>query len=265
MRSVDTALRHSHPRPARRHPCGADQAGALTTPIRCLVLAVLAFTMAACSGTPSPPPSAGLTPTAIPLLGDLAGGPGGPRTLVGLLYVTQDGALLAEGLSLSGPSPLPLGATPIWLGSLRLPDDAPLRAAGAVRYGPAQIAGRLEGPGSFGPTGDFRYMMESPRVELLSVRELDITLLLGNSALYEGQAVHLRGQLLASADSALLSQRLGQGGVPDAAALQVKLAAPIRDRALLDGLSGTGAARYGPVAILGVWRAGVLVPLVMQR
>lgn len=228
-----------------------------------LLLATALLT--ACAGAPSPPPAAGPAPTAIPLLEDLAGRAGGPRTLVGLLYVTQDGALLAEGLSLSGPSPLALGATPIWLGSLRLPDDAPLRAAGAVRYGPAQIAGRLEGPGSFGPTGDFRYMMDSPQVDLLSVRELDIALLLGNSALYEGQAVHLRGQILASADSALLSQRLGQGGVPDAAALQVKLAAPIRDRALIDSLSGDGPARYGPVSILGVWRAGVLVPLVILK
>lgn len=227
------------------------------------MLVLAAILLVACAGTPPPAP-AGLAPTAIPLLGDLAGRAGGQRTLVGLLYVTQDGALLAEGLSLSGPSPLPLGATPVWLGALQFPDDALLRDAGAARYGPAQIAGLLEGPGSFGPTGDFPYLMDAPQVELLSVRELDIALLLGNSRLYEGQAVRLRGQLLASADSALLSQRLGQGGVPDAAALQVKLAAPIHDTALLDGLRGTGAARYGPVEILGIWRGGTLVPLVIQ-
>jgi hypothetical protein len=221
--------------------------------------------LVACAGTPRPAPPAGITPTVIPLLQDLAGQPGGPRTLVGLLYVTGDGALLAEGLSVSGASPLPLGATPVWLGALSLPADAPLDAVGAVRYGPAQIAGLLEGPGSFGPTGGFRYMIADPQVELLTVRELGIPLLLGNSALYEGQVVRLSGQLLASADSALLSERLGEGGVPDAAALQVKLAAPLLDRALIDQLLGEGAARYGPVVILGVWRGGALVPLMMVR
>lgn len=227
------------------------------------MLVLAATLLVACAGAPQPAPSAGATPTAIPLLEDLAGQAGGPRTLVGLLYVSQDGALLAEGLSLSAALPLPLGATPVWLGAPRLPDDAALSVAGAVRYGPAQVAGFLEGPGSFGPTGAFRYMLADPQVELLSVRELSIPLLLGNSPLYEGQAVRVGGQLLASEDSALLSERLGAGGVPDAAALQVKLAAPIQDAALVRSLRGAGAARYGPVAILGIWRGGALVPLVI--
>lgn len=228
-----------------------------------LILCLLMVLLAACAGAPPPPAPAESPPTAIPLLRDLPDRVSGPVMVIGLLYITQDGGLLVDGLSLSAATPLPTGAGPIWLGALRLPADPPLTDYGAARYGPAQIAGQLEGPGAYGPQGRYRYQIGAPQVELLSVRELDIPLLLSNSGLYERQAIHLSGQLLVSADSALLSERLGQGGVPDATARQVKLAAPLDDQTLIDRLAGAGAARYGPVQILGLWRDGTLVPLVV--
>jgi len=222
------------------------------------------FLLAACGPTqplPSPPPP---VPT-IAAVGEILAGPTvGPLRLVGYLYITPEGAALVDSLSFSAALPAPVEPGGIWLGDVpALPDAVPLVEAGSVRYAIVTAEGTLEGPGAFGPRGAYSYQLLEPRVEPLSVRDLSMRLLLDNSGLYAGQPVRLQGQLLANADGAVLVERLGPGGVPEASALQIKLAPTTHDRALLEQLSpaGNGDVRFGPVEVTGIWRSNRLYPL----
>jgi hypothetical protein len=62
---------------------------------------------------------------------------------------------------------------------------------------------------------------------------------------------------------ALLVDQLGAGRPPMPKARQIKLRAPLQDRALLGRLKGVsvGAIRFSHVQVEGFWRAGVLLPL----
>lgn len=232
--------------------------------MRPLIVIAIALLLAGCGGAtaarPTPPPA----PT-LPAVGEItAGATPGPVRTVGYLLVTPDGAAMVDGLRLSGPgAPAPTGGGGIWLGATPpLPAEPTLTTAGDVAYVVAEADGRLEGPGQYGPGGRFAYSLADAVVRPRSARDLTIPLLLANSGLYEGQPVRLRGQILASADSALLVERIGPGGVPDAQALQVKLArAP--DEATLAALTqgSEGRVSYGPAEVIGIWRAGRLYPL----
>jgi hypothetical protein len=209
------------------------------------------------------------TPTAasaphLPSVGELlAVAPTGEVAVVGYLFMNSEGAALVDGLRLID-QPAPLDAAGLWIGAPpTLPADTLITVAGEVRYLIAEARGRLEGPGAFGPDGRYRYRLTE--VELLpqTPRMLSIALLLANSARYEGQAVQVAGQLLATTDSALLVERIGEGGVPENAALQIKLEAPPRDESLAARLrrSADGRVAFGPVEITGLWRSGRLYPL----
>lgn len=230
------------------------------------LLSLIVLLLTACgrpsADTPPPPP---LAPT-LPTVGEVLAAPvAGPVRIVGLLYITDDGAALVDELGI-GPSGAvaPLDDGGIWMGRLA---DLPTAASGLApderRPAVVEVTGRLAGPGSFGPAGRYRYRLDEPELKPLTWRDLTIALLLENSALYEGQPVRLQGQILTGPGTALLVERLGAGGVPDAGALQVKLAAPPRDPSLRAALrtSADGGLSFGPVEIAGLWRAGTLSPL----
>lgn len=223
----------------------------------------LALTLAACAPAAQTPPTPPPAPT-LPAVAELLDqGAAGPIRTVGYLYAGPEGTVLADSLRAGEAGPPGPGAG-VWLdGAPALPADSPTTAAGDARYTIVEARGTLEGPGQFGPGGRYAYRMVAPELRPLSVRELTIPLLLQNSGLYEGQPVRLEGQLIATGDSAILVERLGPGGVPEAAALQLKLAAPPRDPAVAAGLrqAGSGDVRFGPVQITGLWRAGRLYPL----
>jgi hypothetical protein len=138
-----------------------------------------------------------------------------------------------------------------------------LHSAGGVRYAPVLARGRWEGPGAYGAAGKYRYQLVSARLERLSVQDATVGELIDRPTSYDGRLIRVAGGLLVHEQSALLVDRLGPGGVPAPDARQVKLRAPLADRALLDRLKGPagGAVRYGQVQIEGFWRAGALVPL----
>lgn len=233
-------------------------------PMRLLIVMAFALALASCGGADPPPPTPPPAPT-LPAVGEiLAGATPGPIRAVGYLIVTPDGAAMVDGLRLVGPgAPAPLDEGGIWLGATPpLPPEPTLTTGGGVAYVVAEVDGRLEGPGQYGPGGRYAYSLAEPVVRPRSARDLTIALLLANSGLYEGQPVRVSGQLLATAGSALLIERIGPGGVPDDQALQVKLArAP--DKATLAGLTqgGEGRVSYGPAEVIGIWRAGRLYPL----
>jgi hypothetical protein len=227
----------------------------------------LLLLLAACSSGARPSPTAAPAPT-LPAVGELveAAAPG-PVTTVGYLYTTAEGSVLADSLSAgANGAPAPAEGLSVWIESApTLPADSSALVEGGASYALVEARGALEGPGQFGPGGRYAFQMVAPVLKPLSVRELTIQLLLENSGLYEGQAVHIQGQLIADAEAAILVERLGRGGVPEADALQLKLAAPPRDPAVAAGLSpaGSGKVRYGPVDITGLWRADRLYPLLV--
>ncbi len=221
--------------------------------------------LTACGREAAAPPAPPAAPT-LPTVGEILARPTpGAITTVGYLFTTSEGAALVDGLRLSGAgAPAAIDASAIWLGPAPTLSAGGLTTAGAVGYAIVEATGRLEGPGQYGPGGRYSYSLADPVLSARSARDLRIALLLANSSLYEGQPVRLSGQLLLSPDTALLVESMGAGGVPDANALQVKLAIPPRDPSLAAALKGNGRVSYGPVEIIGLWRGGRLYPLAVS-
>lgn len=231
---------------------------------------VLLFFLTACGGTPAP------SVRSLPATSDvfsvrdlLASTPAsGAVTVIGYLYVDPDGAMLTDGLSFSDdaqPRLLNQDAThQIWLGSL---DDTligvTLQDSGPVQYGIVQSHGQLEGPGQFGPDERYRYQLTPNSLTALTAQEVILPTLFADATLYENEVLRIRGDLLASADSAILVEDVGAGGVPVPDSLQIKLTAPIRDQALLQQLARAPdmSVYFGAVEIEGLWQRGVLQPL----
>jgi hypothetical protein len=227
-----------------------------------MYLIMLLLLLAGCGGQAAT--STAASGMLLPPVGEvLADPPTGHVATIGYLFINGEGAALVDGLRLID-QPAPLDATGLWLGATPdLPADTLITVAGEVRYLIVEARGRLDGPGSFGPEGRYRYQLAEAELLPQTPRTLSIGLLLANSERYEGQTVQIEGQLLTTSDSALLVERIGEGGVPDNAALQVKLEAPPRDEALAARLrrSADGRVTFGSVEITGLWRAGRLYPL----
>jgi hypothetical protein len=235
---------------------------------------LIIFLLVACSDvSPTIQLPATPTPFAFTPLGDALakGAPasGVAITTVGYVVVDTGGARLTDGLSFSaGPTPQPLSdaAGQLWLGTnaaAALGDR--LRAAGTVRYTVVVARGRLTGPGTYGPSGQYRYQLSDPQLQPLAPQETSVAALLDNSAAYEGRFVRIAGSLLARANAALLVDRLGSGGLPAPGARQIKLRTPLRDQLLLARLQQTssGSVHFGAVQVEGFWRGGTLTPLAL--
>ncbi len=228
--------------------------------------------LAACGEASVPPPPPTPTPLRFTPLAEAlvlaASAPGGTDlTTAGYLVVDRMGARLVDGLSFSaGPIPQPLASLEeqIWLAADAANTlESRLYPAGDLRYAVVLARGRLEGPGAYGPGGSYRYQLRDPSVQALAPQETTIAVLLESPAAYDGQLVRIVGALLARDDAALLVEQLGAGGLPAPGARQIKLRAPLRDRALVERLqsAGGGTVRFGQVQIEGFWRNGTLLPL----
>ncbi len=199
----------------------------------------------------------------------LAGTPvRGVVTVVGYLFVRPNSVVLLDGLSFSAtPPPQPLTSDPaqqIWIGpSLESSVVAELSQRAAVRYGIVQARGELQGPGTFGPEGRYRYQFVPDNLISLSPQVVTINDLFASAATYEQQLIRVEGMLLTSEDTVLLVSELGAGGVPAPDSRQLKLPTPLRDQALLGQLSQVADSPiyFGPVQIDGIWRGDVLHPL----
>jgi hypothetical protein len=232
---------------------------------------LLVFVLVACGDIVSPP---ALPPTPTPLaftpLGELLGrnmpAAGAEITTIGYVVVGDTGARLLDGMSFSaGAAPQPLaGVSQVWLGTDVVGSlGGLLQHAGDVRYAVVVARGRLEGPGTYGPEGNYHYQLNNPRLQTLTHEETSIAALLDNTTAYEGRLVRVAGGLLARKDSALLVEQLGAGGLPAPGTRQIKVHGPLRDTALLKQLKHTpnGAIHFGQVQIEGLWRGGQITPL----
>lgn len=233
--------------------------------MRHLFFLILLLALAGCAASESGLNTTPLPQPTVPAVAEALSRPPAERFVaIGYLYITDAGTALASGLSFSqGGAPVPLEPPgTIWIPQPPpLPTDAGVETRGNVRYLIVRAQGRLSGPGSYGPGGRSAYQLDEVLLEPLSVRDLSIPLLLANSGIYDNQPVRLEGQLLLSGSTALLVDQLGSGGVPAADAKQIKLLGTIADPALRARLSAGGAARYGSVQIIGIWRRSGLYPL----
>jgi hypothetical protein len=150
-----------------------------------------------------------------------------------------------------------------------------IRALGnAVRLGLGETApsgslvlarGRLQLAGA---SGQRELVVES--LVVVVPEETSVGALLDRSALYNGRLVRVNGGAVISGSSAVLVDQLGDGGIPQPGARQIKLRPVARDEALLARLrtsSSTGdqqGPRFGRVQIEGYWRDAALVPLIIR-
>ncbi len=232
--------------------------------MRYLVLFVLSLSLVACGGVS--PTATPVALASVPLISELlADPPPGPVHSFAYLVRGPDGPFLAERLGPEGPLSETTGQ--LWLETLPpLPEDTPFAQSGTLRYTLVELWGQLEGPASYGPEGRYAYRLVEAQLVPRSAPEVHMPLLLSNSRLYENQPVRLVAQLLRTPDSALLVEQLGPGGVPEAGALQIKLVPSPYDPALSAALAGTpdGRISFGPVEVVGLWRAGRLAPLLVR-
>jgi hypothetical protein len=234
----------------------------------CFNLIWIACWLAACAGPlAEPTPTLTPAPDAATLVADLmqSGSPGGPAVLVGYLYADGQRAVLAPSLRYrpnAPPHPLPEGAAhQVWLGAAPEPAIvSSLQEHGSVRYALVQAEGQLEGPGTFGPDGTYPYQMRPTAYMVVTPRAATLAEIASSAHAYEGQYVRVQGVLLASDDSLLLVDAVGDGGVPAPGSTPVKLIWSLRDRYVLERLtqSSSGEVRFGAVQIEGIWRDGTL-------
>ena len=234
--------------------------------MRRLLTLIITLALVGCASAQSTPAAPPPPQPTIPAVAELSGQPEGRFEAIGYLYRTTEGAALVGGLSFSrGTVPAPLApAEAIWLPDPpALPAAATVGSVGEISYLIVRARGQLSATGSYGPGGSYARQLTNAALEPLSVRELSIKLLLDNAGIYDNQPIHLSGRLLLGASTALLVDQLGSGGVPTSDALQIKLVGPIEGAPLRERLTATsgGAAHFGAVQVIGIWRRSVLYPL----
>lgn len=193
----------------------------------------------------------------------------GPTTTLGYLLLDASGGRLSGALSFASGEPRSLtpASEQIWCGAqAQQVLNGNALGSGALRYAIVLASGFFEGPGSYGPSGAYRYQLREPELTVLAPEETTIAALLEqNSSDY--RLVRVNGSLLAQAESVLLVDQLGSGGIPATNAHAIKLRSAVRDQALIDRLQGVPGSqlRYGLVQVEGYWYAGTLTPLAMLR
>ncbi len=218
--------------------------------------------------TSTPTTSAGASMLVAELM--QSGTTGGPAVLVGYLHADGQRTVLAPGLSQrpnAPPRPLPDATShQVWLGAAPEPVvAADLRQQENVRYALVQVEGQLDGPGRFGPDGLYPYQIHPTAYLILTPLPVTLATLTADERLYEGQYVRVEGVLLASDDSLLLVDAVGEGGVPAPGSTPIKLVWLLRDRYVLEQLSqpASSQVRFGAVGAVGIWRDGTLWALAL--
>lgn len=166
----------------------------------------------------------------------------------------SNGQVLVPALSVVGAEPAPLLDTPasaIVLGGDPL---IGLTDAGATAYGVVNVRGTVQ----VGADGVRQVQPTSSKV--LMPTSITLAALYRDSSVYQGQVIAISGTLIIKADAALLVEAVGAGGVPSETAVQIKIAQPFNDAALVAALPNTsGTIRYGAATLIGIWQGNALV------
>lgn len=233
-----------------------------------LMLCVL---LGACQAGPAlPAPTA--TPATFALLADALGAaaPRPQTETIGYMLLDTAGATLVAALEfdLNGAAHVPAqSAVVVWLGSA-VPANiaARARATGALHYAAVRVRGSIEGPGAYGPSGQYPYQVTAPDLLPITPVETSIAELLDRPTAYQAQLLRVTGGLIVRDNAAILVESLGVGGLPTPKSRQLKLRGTVRDQALLARLKATtgGAVRFGAVQIEGILQNGALTPLAIR-
>lgn len=225
--------------------------------IQHLVCVLIIWFLAACSkpAEPSPSPLVPTAPPATPITALQAG----PVRTIGYLLVDTASCRLAEAVSLAGAQPQALGQQLACSIPEANASSGVLLEQGSLRQAIVLAEGQLQNTAGSAP------LLTATHYTVLVPEETSVASLLEQSSQYRGRVVRVNGSLVVdSQGGAILVDRLSSGGIPLPGARQVKVPGAARDTVLLQQLVEAGTVRYGSVQVEGLWRDGVLHPLVVR-
>ncbi len=229
--------------------------------LRLLALMVLLALLAACAGDPPP---ALPTPTPLPravvlpitaLLAEPQRWSGQSITVVGPVVLTSEDRVLLARMGDSATAITQTGKA-IWI-EQQPPDTITSQLSNGT--GLLKIRGKLSPPGAYGREQRFPYQISAETIEALKPEQTTLINLAQNPRALDRILLTVEGTLLAQKNSALLTDKVSEGGVP-VGTHQIKLPNADVDPDLLAQLKSSGEVRWGAVQVLGWWQDGALTP-----
>jgi hypothetical protein len=225
--------------------------------------------LTACATPTTPTPVMLPLPTAIPFTPFDSLPQQGQVTLVGYLLITNGSAILAPAASVGGTAPEALGNsnTRIWCGdATNLTLAGVLTTTGTAQHALVLASGILDPPGNYGSNGIFAHQLRNPQIQVVAPQEATVSDIRANMEIYRQRVVRVVGWLVLTSDSAVLIDKLGDGGMPAPNAVSLKLHHVPDDPAISAGLQNAsgGSVRYGQVQIEGAISDGALIPVTMR-
>ena len=229
--------------------------------LRLLALAVLLALSAACASeappalpTPTPLPRAVVLPITT-VLAEPQRWSGQSITVVAPVVLTSEDRLLIPKFGDSSTA-ITETSRAIWLE--QQPPDT-IRSQLSNGTGLLKIRGKLSPPGAYGREQRFPYQISAETIETLQPERTTLINLAQNPRALDRILLTVEGTLLAQHNSALLTDKVSEGGVP-VGQHQIKLPKVDLDPDLIEGLNSSGEVRWGAVQVLGWWQDGTLTP-----
>ncbi|HEX6288563.1 MAG TPA: hypothetical protein VFZ66_05195 [Herpetosiphonaceae bacterium] len=229
---------------------------------RLIIVGLLSSLLAACANelppalpTPTVAPRAVVVPITS-VLAEPQRWSGQTITVVAPTMVKNDDRVLMSALADSPVSSPGQAQQMIWLAEP--PPDA-IRSQLTDGTGVLKVRGQLSPPGAYGREQRFPYQISPESVEVLQPERTTLVNLVQNPRALDRILLTVEGTLLAQQSSALLVDKVSEGGVP-VGLNQIKLPYATIDQALLDRLKRSGEVRWGAVHVIGWWQDGTLTP-----
>ncbi len=217
--------------------------------MRCCLMLLMVLMMAGCSSldTPPtlPPPDPQRPQVSLLQIGQGAFD-GQTVTVQAPLIQRANGRVFVPALAL-GNAPQPLVANPlevVTVGGDAL--EGLNQASNGETYGVVRITGIVQ------LQADGVRQIQPSSSKIIEPFALTLPDLQKNNAVYQQQILKLKGTLIVKSDEALLVEAVNEGGIPTETAVQLKIAQPFSDTALIETLpKQNGAIRYGEIELVG--------------